>query len=355
MVQLVINPPNPKVDPDKIVPQPKKQTGLPGYGIMLPAILDEVIHSLGAEGAVFIKYDPARSELMVELGRSSWNRWTGKRFKPVSNVIGLVSGTGQVEICHQVASVIPAALVAQAPEVKTLAYTPLLVNGYNLGALWLGHRRKLTAHELIRFTSMSEILADVIYCLAADRPNDDRPLDTIKALVRLLATWDATTYQHCLRTVSWARATARRLGLNETEVQTIGWGALLHDIGKLGIPKSILHKPGRLTDDEWKIVKLHPKMGSKMLEPIDQLDPVKDIILSHHEKFDGSGYPAGRSANEISIGARIIAVVDAYSAMTEDRVYRRTFSHEEAVQEIRACSGTHFDPLVTAAFLIQFE
>jgi putative nucleotidyltransferase with HDIG domain len=174
-------------------------------------------------------------------------------------------------------------------------------------------------------------------------------------MVRLLATWDAATYQHSLRTVSWARATARRMGLNEMEVEMVGWGALLHDVGKLGIPKPILDKSGRLTEDEWKIVKLHPRMGSKMLESIQRLDQVKEIIQSHHEKFDGTGYPAGLSGNEIAIGARIISVVDAYSAMTEERAYRRTFSHEEAVHEIRLCSGTQFDPLVTAAFLIQFE
>jgi putative nucleotidyltransferase with HDIG domain len=251
--------------------------------------------------------------------------------------------------------VIPAILADQAPEVQVLAFTPLFANGYNLGALWLGHRRKLTANELARFTTMSEILANLLFCLVDDHSNKDRPLDTIKAMVRMLATWDDTVYHHSLRTVSWARATARRMGLNEMQLEMIGWGALLHDIGKLGIPKEILHKPGCLTEEEWKIVKLHPKMGAKMLEPIEELSQVKEIVLSHHEKFDGTGYPTGLSGNEIAIGARIMAVVDAYSAMTEERIYRRTFSHEEAVQEIRLCSGTHFDPQVTTAFLIQFE
>jgi putative nucleotidyltransferase with HDIG domain len=143
--------------------------------------------------------------------------------------------------------------------------------------------------------------------------------------------------------------------LVDEEVEIIGWAALLHDIGKLGIPKSILHKPGPLTKQEWKVIKLHPKVGARLLDHIQPLNRVKAIILAHHEEISGSGYPLGLIGENIPIGARIVAVVDAYTAMTEEHAYRAAMTHEQAVQEIRNNSGTHFDPLVVDAFLDQFH
>jgi HD-GYP domain-containing protein (c-di-GMP phosphodiesterase class II) len=128
-------------------------------------------------------------------------------------------------------------------------------------------------------------------------------------------------------------------------------GALLHDIGKMGIPDAILFKPGPLTEEEWEMMRQHPTHAYDMLSPIAYLRPVLHIPYCHHEKWDGTGYPRGLKGGEIPLAARIFAVVDAYDAMTSDRPYRPAMSHEEAIAELRRCAGTQFDPEVVDVFL----
>lgn len=322
---------------------------------MLPAILDEIIQKLGAEGAVLIRQDSARGDFQVVLGRSEWNHWTGNRFRPLAGTEYLLSLSGQIELDHGSQQSIPADLFDRSPNTQYLAFTPIAIRGVTLGALWLGRSQKMSASEMLLLKSMGDILGDVMFCLSKEHQKDIDPLDVIQSLIRLLAAWDVPTYQHSIRLVSWARATARRVGCPEAEIQTIGWAAMLHDIGKICVPKTILHKPGPLTEEEWKVIKLHPKIGSKLIESATKLHVLKDIILDHHEKMDGSGYPTGLKGMEIPLGARIIAVIDAYGAMTEERTYRAQFTHEQAIAEIRRCEGTHFDALISDAFIAQFQ
>jgi HD-GYP domain-containing protein (c-di-GMP phosphodiesterase class II) len=125
---------------------------------------------------------------------------------------------------------------------------------------------------------------------------------------------------------------------------------LLHDIGKIGIPDAILLKPGKLTPDEWTIMRTHPEIGRRLIEKLPFLRGAVPIVYSHHEKWDGSGYPRGLRGEAIPLGARIFAVVDAFDAMTFDRPYSRAISFEAAKAEIRRCTGAHFDPTVVEAF-----
>jgi HD-GYP domain-containing protein (c-di-GMP phosphodiesterase class II) len=127
-------------------------------------------------------------------------------------------------------------------------------------------------------------------------------------------------------------------------------GALLHDMGKIGIPDSILHKPDKLTDEEWTIMRKHPQLAYDMLYPIEYLRPALEIPLTHHEKWDGTGYPRGLKGEEIPIVARLFAVVDVWDALTSDRPYRPAWSQEEALTYIREQSGKHFDPRVVDLF-----
>jgi putative nucleotidyltransferase with HDIG domain len=322
---------------------------------MLPAVLDELIRMENADGAVLLRQDGHRGDLLVELGRGGWNHWTGNRFRPFSGIDYRLSMPGQIEVDQGYQTDLPQNVNSQSPGTRFFAFTPIAARGYELGSLWVGRDYKLSAQEILVLKSMGDVLAEVMVCLTREHQKDIAPFDVIQALIRLLAAWDVPTYQHSIRLVSWARATARLLGCTENEIQTIGWGALLHDIGKLGVPKVILHKPGPLDEDEWKVIKLHPKIGAKLLEPATTLQMLKDIILDHHEKLDGSGYPSGLKGNEIPLGARILAVVDAYGAMTEERAYRSQYSHEQAVAEIRRCEGTHFDPQISEAFIAQFH
>jgi putative nucleotidyltransferase with HDIG domain len=136
----------------------------------------------------------------------------------------------------------------------------------------------------------------------------------------------------------------KRMGINNGELVQIEHGALLHDIGKLRIPDSILWKPSKLTPEEWEIMRKHPEYGFEFVRKIGFLKEAADIILSHHEKFDGTGYPRGLKGKEISFGARIFSLVDAMDALVYDRPYHRATAFSVAREEIRLRAGTHFDP-----------
>ncbi len=173
---------------------------------------------------------------------------------------------------------------------------------------------------------------------------------TLEAMVRMLDAREKATGQHSVRVREFALTLARAMDLQSAELDDIARGALLHDIGKISIPDAILLKAGPLDDDEWKVMKSHVQTGYDLIKSSDYLATSADIVLSHHEKFDGSGYPRGLRGSDICLGARIFAVVDAYDAMRSERVYRSAMSLDSVVQEIRRCSGTHFDPEVVEIF-----
>jgi HD-GYP domain-containing protein (c-di-GMP phosphodiesterase class II) len=144
---------------------------------------------------------------------------------------------------------------------------------------------------------------------------------------------------------------AQQLNLSEAELQHIEHGALLHDIGKIGVPDHILYKPGPLTPEEWEVMKQHPVIGYKMCMKIEMLRPAAPIVLHHHERWDGRGYPYGLNGAEIPLGARIFAIADTLDAMTSDRPYRKALSFAQAREEIERCAGSQFDPELVRVFL----
>jgi HD-GYP domain-containing protein (c-di-GMP phosphodiesterase class II) len=147
----------------------------------------------------------------------------------------------------------------------------------------------------------------------------------------------------------------RALDLDRDALKRLEFGALFHDIGKIGIPSAILQKPGPLTDEEFEIVKEHPELGEKILAPIDRLADVRPIVRACHERWDGLGYPDGKSGDAIPMESRIVLVCDAYHAMVTDRPYRRRLEPTEAVRRLRESAGTQFDPAVVDAFVALFE
>lgn len=172
----------------------------------------------------------------------------------------------------------------------------------------------------------------------------------LKSLLTVLKTRDADTYDHSKRTVKISLLLAQECGLDEKEMRSLEFGALLHDIGKIGVPDNILRKPAKLNDFEWAMMQRHPSMGQEILRGLTFLDDARIIVAQHHEKWDGSGYPLGLRGEEIDLGARILFVADAFDAITSDRVYRQAKSYDEAVAELDSCAGSHFDPRVIAAF-----
>ncbi len=162
---------------------------------------------------------------------------------------------------------------------------------------------------------------------------------------------DQETEGHTLRVTETALALARLLNYSDEELVHVRRGSLLHDIGKMGIPDSILLKPDTLTDEERKIIQKHPKYAYDMLQSNVYLRPALDIPYCHHEKWDGTGYPNGLKGKAIPRMARLFAVVDVYDALTSDRPYRPAWSKKEALDYIKAKSGSHFDPEVVKVFL----
>ena len=186
------------------------------------------------------------------------------------------------------------------------------------------------------------------------RLNEDLRLaydHTLSALMIALDYRDNETQGHSVRVVEYTERLARELGIVDPELTNIRRGAMLHDVGKIGIPDSILRKPGPLDDEEWRIMRLHPELGYRMLKDIRFLDEPARIVLTHQEKWDGGGYPDGLQGEQIPIGSRIFAVADTFDAMTSDRPYRKAHSYERARQELIDFTGRQFDPEVAEAFL----
>jgi HD-GYP domain-containing protein (c-di-GMP phosphodiesterase class II) len=174
---------------------------------------------------------------------------------------------------------------------------------------------------------------------------------TIEGWSRAMDLRDKETEGHTQRVTELTIQLAGHMDVRMQEQAQMRRGALLHDIGKLGIPDSILLKPGKLTDDEWKIMKRHPVLARDMLSPIVYLRLAIDIPYSHHEKWDGTGYPQGLAGEQIPLSARIFAIVDVWDALTSDRPYRSAWSREQTMEYIHEQSGKHFDPRVVGEFL----
>jgi HD-GYP domain-containing protein (c-di-GMP phosphodiesterase class II) len=162
---------------------------------------------------------------------------------------------------------------------------------------------------------------------------------------------DQETAGHTQRVTEMTVKLARRMGINNGELENIRIGSLLHDFGNIAIPESILHKKGELTVDEWITIHLHPYTAYEMLEPIVYLRPALDIPYRHHERWDGSGYPKGLKGEEIPLAARIFSVIDVYDSLTSDRPYRSAWSREDAIHYIENMADKQFDPKVVNAFL----
>jgi putative nucleotidyltransferase with HDIG domain len=174
---------------------------------------------------------------------------------------------------------------------------------------------------------------------------------TIEGWSRAMDLRDHETEGHTLRVTDLTLKLARGMNLNESQLTHIRRGALLHDIGKMGVPDAILLKEGDLSAEEWAIMRKHPQLAYEMLSSIEYLHEALDIPSNHHEKWDGTGYPRGLKGEAIPLAARIFAVVDVWDAIRSDRPYRKGWETEKAIEYIKSQSGTHFDPAMVEAFL----
>jgi len=243
---------------------------------------------------------------------------------------------------------------------KAFYVVPLIAKGHIVGAMNVGHRTPLTPSE--DWVDFLEALAGQA-AMAIDSGKSFAELQrahldlalaydtTIEGWSRALDLRDKETEGHSMRVTEMTVQLARLSGMRGAEIVHIKRGALLHDIGKLGIPDAILLKPDRLTEEEWKIIQKHPVYAYEMLLPITYLRPALDIPYCHHEKWDGSGYPRGLKGEQIPQAARLFAVVDVWDALRSNRPYRASWAEEKVVAHIQSQIGTHFDPDAVDLFL----
>jgi putative nucleotidyltransferase with HDIG domain len=209
------------------------------------------------------------------------------------------------------------------------------------------------AADTVALRRRNEVLAETLrrQNLHLEEIVRERTEALLQGFVASLDARDSSTKTHSQRVAKYARRLAVELGIAEPELGVIERGSLLHDIGKIGVPDRILLKDGPLSADEWEKMREHPRRGWALLQGVDYLRVASSIVLQHHERWDGEGYPSRIARDGIAIGARVFQVVDAYDAITTDRPYHRAKSHDQACAEITRATGTQFDPRVVDAFL----
>jgi putative nucleotidyltransferase with HDIG domain len=234
---------------------------------------------------------------------------------------------------------------------KSFFLLPLVIQGKALGVISLGHSflPALSDEDIFHTRQIADQVAVALSNAGLVQELEDLHLGTLTALARAIDAKSAWTSGHSERVTQLAMRIGRVCGLSPRDLETLHRGGMLHDIGKIGVPAGILDKPGKLTTEEFQLMREHVRIGARILEPIPGFEQIIPIVLQHHEWFDGSGYPDGLAGENINLLARIFALADCYDALTSDRPYRRALDHERVMEMIETETGTHFDPKVVRA------
>ena len=330
----------------------------------LNIILTQIVTQLGADAADVFLFNPHAHTLEFASGRGFRSN-VSERSKlllgegPVGKLV-LEHQTVHIPDLAPVIKEFVRAKIFSSEGFVTYTGTPLIAKGEVKGVLEVFHRTPYTSGE--EWLEFMETLAGQV-AIAIDNSQLFNNLQhsnielslayeaTIEGWSRALDLRDRETEGHTQRVTEVTVQLARLMGMNEAELVHVRRGILLHDMGKMGIPDTILLKPGPLSDEEWETMRKHPQYAFEMLAPITYLRPALDIPGCHHEKWDGTGYPRRLKGEQIPLAARVFAVVDVYDALTSDRPYRKAWSKEKAIQYILDESGKHFDPKVVEVFM----
>jgi PAS domain S-box-containing protein/putative nucleotidyltransferase with HDIG domain len=326
---------------------------------MLPVIVAQLGDLLHSDSILAEIIDPLTGEAVVEAVCGAWTALIGFRQAPGTGLNAVISATRLPYHNNHVKDDPRSALLAARMEsVQACAGVPLIAQDQLVGFLWVSKKIEIAEAEVRLLSAVADIAANALYraTLHEQARKDAADLSlaydtTLEGWVHALEMRDQETKDHTSRVVQMTIELARALGMAESELENIRRGALLHDIGKMQIPDSILLKPGTLNDREWEIMRRHPEYAFNLLSPIKHLQPAIDIPYCHHEKWDGSGYPRGLKGEEIPQAARIFALVDVWDALRSDRPYRSAWSVEKSREYIQDQIGKHFAPDIAAVFL----
>jgi putative nucleotidyltransferase with HDIG domain len=239
---------------------------------------------------------------------------------------------------------------------NTLCMCPLRVSGQVLGLLILGERREsmrepFDSDKMRLVSAIADQAANALHRANMYKQMENTFVETVVALANAMDARDTYTNNHSQSLCTLAETVSKEIHASEDDIWAIHWAALLHDIGKIGVPDRILRKNGPLTEEDWTIMKQHPDIGARIVAPVKMLENVAPLIRAHHEWFDGSGYPLGLKGAQIPKGARILSIADAYGAMTDDRVYQKSRKTKDAIRELRKQKGVQFDPDLVEVFI----
>ncbi|MBD3178274.1 MAG: response regulator [Candidatus Latescibacteria bacterium] len=229
---------------------------------------------------------------------------------------------------------------------------PLIIKENLIGIILVGEKincREYSDNDIEMFRLLCHSAANALENARLYTELQDTYLSTIRVLVSTIEAKDPYTSGHTDRVAGYSSKLARRMGMSKKEIETIEFGAALHDIGKLGVYENILNKSSALTEKEWIMVKSHPEIGANIIRDMSFLKHASDLVRHHHERLDGSGYPDGLKGDEISLGAKIIAVADSFDAMTSNRPYRKPLTYPEAIEQLRMQSNK-FDAEIVETF-----
>ena len=331
-------------------------TGIISKEELAESVINVACKLIHSEAASLMLIDKDDNELYIAASRGfPADIASTVRIKMGEGIAGRVANTGKPIFVENIESDIRFLKTnTQRYESNSFICVPLRVKNNVVGVLNINAPREIKSFE-DRDVRLMTILADqaAMTLENIDLYNNLQSFyfEMIQTLARAIDAKDSYTYDHADRAHHYAKLIAEKMHLPRAIVKHVEYAALMHDIGKIGIEEHILRKPGRLTPEEVEVIKKHPTIGNKIISPVTFLAPVAPMVLYHQEWYDGNGYPEGLSGEEIPLGSRIVAVIDAYDAMTSDRPYRKALPKEHAISELRKGSGTQFDPGVVDVFV----
>jgi putative nucleotidyltransferase with HDIG domain len=341
---------------------PQKATPLPPMEQLLEYIIQMTQKTINASAASVLLFRDNDYELFFEAASGP----VGRALKQVKldtryGIAGQVARTGKPLIVNDVSrseSFHKSIDNTTGFNTKSLICAPLITNHRILGVIEVLNKldgSNFDEGDLGAVMSVATTAAAAIENTRLHQLMLGAYKDTIAALAATVDTKDPLTRGHSQRVAEYTMLTATSLSISAKELEAIEHASILHDIGKISIDARILNKPGELTPEEWDIVRQHPVIGANILKEVTFLEKASEIVMYHHERYDGKGYPAGLRGEEIPFGARILAVANAFDTMTTDRVYRAAQSHDHAIRQLKECSGTQFCPVAVEAFISSFN